>query len=100
MHQLKSVVKAVETRNTVDHWEADTMIDIVHEKVIMTLVESKSVCSRVANVSHKSSVLVRNAVSQFLQAHRVCSPKKSRRSTISMVYFGSTLLKKFFINID
>ncbi len=68
MHQLKSVVKAVETRNTVDHWEADTMIDIVHEKVIMTLVESKSVCSRVANVSHKSSVLVRNAVSQFLQA--------------------------------
>jgi len=100
MYRLKIVMKVVETRNTVDHWEDDTMIDTVHEKVIVTLVEIKSVCARVANVSHKSSVLVRNAVSKFLQAHRVSPLKKLSLSMISMVYFGSTLLKKIFINID
>lgn len=68
----------VEQRKQVGYWEGDTVIDTAHKQAIVTLVERKSGFAVLANVTHKTTDLVGQAIEAKLK------PLRSRVKTLTV----------------
>ena len=61
---------AIDYRQSVGHWEGDTMIGAAHKGAIVTLVERKTGFTLMAKVKHKTAVAVGQAVIELLKPYQ------------------------------
>ena len=61
----------VETRQTVGHWEGDTIIGAGHQGAIVSIIERKSGLAVLAKVEHKTAAAVSQAIIDRLKPYAV-----------------------------